>query len=158
MRGFLQTSQLLGYLGMHTVTKVATYMSGLCYVYTIIWTNIDLSQVNPVAFICAISREIFQLPVTSLKVFPGVNELSPAGRGGHKPQFCIGYNHGHGNEGSPSSGLGDYLNRSSAHVLSQISHLPCYIMGDYNLDLLKHECHNPTEHFWILCTQTPWYF
>ena len=32
-------------------------------------------------------------------------------------------------------------------ILSQISHLPCYIMGDYNLDLLKHECHNPTEHF-----------
>ena len=32
-------------------------------------------------------------------------------------------------------------------ILSQISHLPCYIMGDYNLDLLKHECHNPTENF-----------
>ena len=32
-------------------------------------------------------------------------------------------------------------------ILSQISHLPCYIMEDYNLDLLKHECHNPTEHF-----------
>ena len=32
-------------------------------------------------------------------------------------------------------------------ILSQISHLPCYIMGDYNLDLLKHECHNPTEHY-----------
>ena len=33
------------------------------------------------------------------------------------------------------------------NILSQISHLPCYIMGDYNFDLLKHECHNPTEHF-----------
>ena len=32
-------------------------------------------------------------------------------------------------------------------ILSQISNLPCYIMGDYKLDLLKNECHNPTEHF-----------
>ena len=32
-------------------------------------------------------------------------------------------------------------------ILSQITHVPCYIMGDYNLDLLKHECHQPTEHF-----------
>ena len=23
----------------------------------------------------------------------------------------------------------------------------CYIMGDYNLDLLKHEIHHPTENF-----------
>ena len=33
------------------------------------------------------------------------------------------------------------------NILSQISYLPCYIMGDYNPDLLKHECHNPNEHF-----------
>ena len=32
-------------------------------------------------------------------------------------------------------------------ILSQITHVPCYIMGDYNLDLLKHECHQPTEYF-----------
>ena len=32
-------------------------------------------------------------------------------------------------------------------ILSQITHVPCYIMGYYNLDLLKHECHRPTEHF-----------
>ena len=32
-------------------------------------------------------------------------------------------------------------------ILSQITHVPCYIMGDYYLDLLKHECHQPTEHF-----------
>ena len=31
-------------------------------------------------------------------------------------------------------------------ILSQITHVPCYIMEDYNLDLLKHECHQPTEH------------
>ena len=32
-------------------------------------------------------------------------------------------------------------------ILSQITHVPCYIMGDNNVDLLKHECHQPTEHF-----------
>ena len=32
-------------------------------------------------------------------------------------------------------------------ILAEISHMPCYIMGDYNIDLLKHECHPPTERF-----------
>ena len=30
-------------------------------------------------------------------------------------------------------------------ILTQVSHMPCYIMGDYNIDLLKHELHQPTE-------------
>ena len=32
-------------------------------------------------------------------------------------------------------------------ILTQVSHMPCYIMGDYNIDLLKHELHQPTEKF-----------
>ena len=32
-------------------------------------------------------------------------------------------------------------------ILAEISHMPCYIMGDYNVDLLKHEHHPPTERF-----------
>ena len=30
-------------------------------------------------------------------------------------------------------------------ILDKIASKPCYIMGDYNLDLLKHEIHHPTE-------------
>ena len=32
-------------------------------------------------------------------------------------------------------------------ILAQVSHMPCYIMGDFNIDLLKHEIHQPTEKF-----------
>ena len=32
-------------------------------------------------------------------------------------------------------------------ILAEISHMPCYIMGDYNIDLLKHEHHPPTQRF-----------
>ena len=32
-------------------------------------------------------------------------------------------------------------------IFEKISHYPCYIMGDFNLDLLKHELHRPTEKF-----------
>ena len=32
-------------------------------------------------------------------------------------------------------------------ILDKIASRPCYIMGDYNLDLLKHEIHHPTENF-----------
>ena len=32
-------------------------------------------------------------------------------------------------------------------ILDKIASKPCYIMGDYNLDLLKHEIHHPTENF-----------
>ena len=31
------------------------------------------------------------------------------------------------------------------NILGEVSHMPCYIMGDYNIDLLKHELHPPTE-------------
>ena len=30
-------------------------------------------------------------------------------------------------------------------ILGEVSHMPCYIMGDHNIDLLKHELHPPTE-------------
>ena len=30
-------------------------------------------------------------------------------------------------------------------ILGEISHIPCYIMGDYSIDLLKNELHPPTE-------------
>ena len=32
-------------------------------------------------------------------------------------------------------------------ILDKVASIPCYIMGDYNLDLLKHEIHHPTENF-----------
>ena len=32
-------------------------------------------------------------------------------------------------------------------ILAEISHVPCYIMGDYNINLLKHEHHPTTERF-----------
>ena len=79
----------------------------------------------------AISREIFQPPVTILKVFPVANELSA----GHKPQFCKGYNHGRGNEGSPLWGLGGYLNRSCAHNLLKLKPKLC-VDQSKNIDYL----------------------
>ena len=33
------------------------------------------------------------------------------------------------------------------NILGEVSHMTCYIMGDYNIDLLKHELHPPTEKF-----------
>ena len=32
-------------------------------------------------------------------------------------------------------------------ILKQIGHHKCYIMGDFNLDLMKHDKHPPTETF-----------
>ena len=32
-------------------------------------------------------------------------------------------------------------------ILDKVASKPCYVMGDYNLDLLKHEIHHPTENF-----------
>ena len=32
-------------------------------------------------------------------------------------------------------------------ILDKVASKPCYMMGDYNLDLLKHEIHHPTENF-----------
>ena len=34
---------------------------------------------------------------------------------------------------------------SEHDILEKVAHYPCYIMGDFNLDLLKHELHRPTE-------------
>ena len=39
-------------------------------------------------------------------------------------------------------------------ILGEVSHMPCYIMGDYNIDLLKNELHAPTETFLRSCIQT----
>ena len=46
----------------------------------------------------------------------------------------------------PNSNTLDF-NDSIHYVLEKIAHRPCYIMGDFNLDLLKHELHHPTEKF-----------
>ena len=32
-------------------------------------------------------------------------------------------------------------------ILAKVASKPCYIMGDYNLDLLKHEIHHPADNF-----------
>ena len=32
-------------------------------------------------------------------------------------------------------------------ILDKVASKPCYIMGDYKLDLLKHEIYHPTENF-----------
>ena len=32
-------------------------------------------------------------------------------------------------------------------ILGQVPHMPCYVMGDYNIGFLKHCLHPPTEHF-----------
>ena len=39
------------------------------------------------------------------------------------------------------------FNETLNDILAQVSHMPYYIMGDYNIDLLKHELHQPTEKF-----------
>ena len=46
----------------------------------------------------------------------------------------------------PNSNTLDF-NDSIQDILEKIAHHPCYIMGDFNLDLLKHELHRPTEKF-----------
>ena len=38
-------------------------------------------------------------------------------------------------------------NSNVVQFTEQVSHMPCYIMGDYNIDILKHELHQPTEKF-----------
>ena len=37
------------------------------------------------------------------------------------------------------------FNVSIQDVLEKRAHHPCYMMGDFNLDFLKHELHSPTE-------------
>ena len=44
----------------------------------------------------------------------------------------------------PNSNMVDF-NDAMHDILEKIAHHPCYIMGDFNLDLLKHELHRPTE-------------
>ena len=39
------------------------------------------------------------------------------------------------------------FNETLNDILAQVSHTPSYVMGDYNIDLLKHELHQPTERF-----------
>ena len=46
----------------------------------------------------------------------------------------------------PNSNIADF-NDCMHFVLEKIACQPCYIMGDFNLDLLKHELHPPTEKF-----------
>ena len=46
----------------------------------------------------------------------------------------------------PNSNISDY-NDSIHDILEKVSNYPCYIMGDFNLDLLKHELRRPTENF-----------
>ena len=46
----------------------------------------------------------------------------------------------------PNSNISDF-NDSIHDILEKVSNYPCYIMGDFNLDLLKHELHRPTEKF-----------
>ena len=46
----------------------------------------------------------------------------------------------------PNSNISDF-NDSIHDILEKVSNYPCYIMGDFNLDLLKHELHRPSEKF-----------
>ena len=46
----------------------------------------------------------------------------------------------------PNSNIVDFDNTMS-NILEKNGHHSCYIMGDYNLDLLKHDKHPPTENF-----------
>ena len=40
-----------------------------------------------------------------------------------------------------------YFNNTMHSILEKLTQYPCYIMGDFNLDLLKHDQHPPTEKF-----------
>ena len=39
------------------------------------------------------------------------------------------------------------FNEKLNNILSQVSHMSCYIIGDYNIDLLKYGSHSQTDHF-----------
>ena len=39
------------------------------------------------------------------------------------------------------------FNSTMLDILEKVTQYPCYIMGDFNLDLLKHDKHLPTEKF-----------
>ena len=40
---------------------------------------------------------------------------------------------------------GPHNTETLTDILGEVSHMPCYIMDYYNIDLLKHELHPPTE-------------
>ena len=46
----------------------------------------------------------------------------------------------------PNSNVMDF-NSTMHDILEKVTQYPCYIMGDFNLDLLKHDKHVPTEKF-----------
>ena len=46
----------------------------------------------------------------------------------------------------PNSNIA-HFNDAIHGILEKVANRPCYIMGDFNLDLLKHELHRPTEKF-----------
>ena len=46
----------------------------------------------------------------------------------------------------PNSNIVDF-NDTMLSILEKVTRYPCYIMGDFNLDLLKHDKHPPTEKF-----------
>ena len=46
----------------------------------------------------------------------------------------------------PNSDITEFSNAMHS-IIDKVASKPCYIMGDYNLDLLKHEIHHPTENF-----------
>ena len=46
----------------------------------------------------------------------------------------------------PSCNITEFSNTIHS-ILDKVASKPCYIMGNYNLDLLKHEIHHPTEKF-----------
>ena len=46
----------------------------------------------------------------------------------------------------PNSNITEFSNTMHS-ILDKVASKPCYIMGDYNLDLIKHEIHHPTENF-----------
>ena len=47
----------------------------------------------------------------------------------------------------PNSITVDFIDSVYIYILEKVFHYPCYIMGEFNLDLLKHELHRPTETF-----------
>ena len=46
----------------------------------------------------------------------------------------------------PNSSITEFSNTMHS-ILDKVASKPRYLMGDYNLDLLKHEIHHPTENF-----------
>ena len=55
---------------------------------------------------------------------------------------------------SPNINVIDF-NDAMINILEKIGHNLCYIMGDYNLDLMKHDKHPPTEKFLDLMYANP---